>query len=69
MTTSYRDALASLRQTDRSVPVPAVTEVLSAPENRHLLEYVVEDPFGAHVFPGNESGYSPSPFSTISTRS
>lgn len=62
MTTSYAEALASLRRTDGSAPVPAVTQVLSAPANRHLLEYVVEDPFGAHVFPGNESGYSPESF-------
>ncbi len=35
---------------------------LAAPENRHLLEYVVEDPFGAHVFPGDEAEYEPAAF-------
>ncbi len=57
MSMSYREALASLREIDGSAPPPAVAEALAAPENRHLLEYVVEDPFGAHVFPGNESDY------------
>ncbi|CAM3954567.1 coproporphyrinogen-III oxidase family protein [Kibdelosporangium persicum] len=54
----YASALASLRVLDPSHPKPAVADVLAAPENRHLLEYVVEDPFGAHVFPGNEVGYA-----------
>ncbi len=35
---------------------------LAAPENRHLLEYVAEDPFGAHVFPGDEAGYDGASF-------
>lgn len=62
MAMSYRQALASLRETDASAPSPAVAEALSAPDNGHLLEYVVEDPFGAHVFPGSEPGYSPDAF-------
>ncbi|QFU93402.1 radical SAM protein [Amycolatopsis sp. YIM 10] len=62
MTMTYEQALASLRETDATAPVPAVLDVLTAPENRHLLEYVVEDPFGAHVFPGNEPDYAPESF-------
>jgi len=62
MAMSYRQALASLREIDASAPPPAVAEALSAPRNRRLLEYVVEDPFGAHVFPGNTTGYSPDSF-------
>jgi coproporphyrinogen III oxidase-like Fe-S oxidoreductase len=58
----YEQALASLRLTDPSHPTPAVLGSLTKPENRHLLEYVVEDPFGAHVFPGNEIGYSTQDF-------
>lgn len=57
MSMTYREALASLRRADPSAPPPAVADALAAPENRHLLEYVVEDPFGLHVFPGNESAY------------
>lgn len=60
--TPYERALASLREHDPARPAPAVLEVLAAPENRHLLEYVVEDPFGAHVFPGNVPDYPPEAF-------
>jgi coproporphyrinogen III oxidase-like Fe-S oxidoreductase len=49
----YEQALRSLRSLDSGYPVPAVTQVLAAPQNRHLLEYVAHDPFGAHVFPGD----------------
>ena len=52
-------ALASLLALDPAAPVPAAVHALAAPENRHLLEYVREDPFGAHVFPGNIEGYDP----------
>ncbi|SMC57788.1 radical SAM protein [Kibdelosporangium aridum] len=58
----YATALASLRVLDPSHPRPHVAEALAAPENQHLLEYVVEDPFGAHVFPGNEPDYEPADF-------
>ncbi|MCE7002833.1 radical SAM protein [Kibdelosporangium philippinense] len=58
----YATALASLRVLDPSRPRPKVADALSMPENRHLLEYVVEDPFGAHVFPGNEPDYEPTDF-------
>jgi coproporphyrinogen III oxidase-like Fe-S oxidoreductase len=61
---TYEDSLASLRQTDPAHPVPAVLDRLADPANRHLLEYVTEDPFGAHVFPGNIPGYSPRDFLT-----
>ncbi|RAJ68869.1 oxygen-independent coproporphyrinogen-3 oxidase [Streptomyces sp. Amel2xB2] len=59
---TYEESLASLRRTDPGHPVPSVVDKLAAPENRHLLEYVTEDPFGAHVFPGNIPGYSPADF-------
>ena len=58
----YAEALASLRLTDPSRDPAAVTDTLTAPENRRLLEYVVEDPFGAHVFPGNIPGHTPADF-------
>lgn len=35
---------------------PRVWAALQDPANAHLLDYVTEDPFGAHVFPGNEPG-------------
>ncbi|WDZ83389.1 radical SAM protein [Micromonospora cathayae] len=53
MALDYPQALESLRRPDPAYPVPAVLDTLAAPEHRHLLEYVVEDPFGAHVFPGD----------------
>jgi coproporphyrinogen III oxidase-like Fe-S oxidoreductase len=62
MSLAYEHALASLKETDPSWPVPAVADVLAAPDNRHLLEYVIEDPFGAHVFPGNIEDYAPEDF-------
>ena len=36
---------------------PRVWAALQDPANAHLLDYVTEDPFGAHVFPGNVPGY------------
>lgn len=59
---TYDQARASLRVADPSRPAARVAETLAAPANRHLLEYVVEDPFGAHVFPGNLPGYSTQDF-------
>ncbi|MFJ5986156.1 radical SAM protein [Lentzea sp. NPDC092896] len=38
-------------------PEPRVWAALQDPANAHLLDYVTEDPFGAHVFPGNVEGY------------
>ncbi|MET8826373.1 radical SAM protein [Streptomyces sp. NPDC004610] len=55
-------ALNSLLALDPTAPVPAAVHALSAPENRHLLDYVREDPFGAHVFPGNIEDYDPESF-------
>ncbi|MHB9863658.1 radical SAM protein [Streptomyces sp. YIM S03343] len=55
-------ALASLLTLDPAAPVPAAVHALAAPGNRHLLEYVREDPFGAHVFPGNIEDYDPERF-------
>ncbi|MFC4110572.1 radical SAM protein [Micromonospora zhanjiangensis] len=57
MAMTYPAALDSLRRPDPDFPVPEVVGVLAAPENRHLLEYVTEDPFGAHVFPGDVADY------------
>ncbi|WP_406306846.1 radical SAM protein [Streptomyces sp. NBC_00885] len=62
MSLSNGQAVASLHELDPRYPVPSVLEVLAAPANQHLLEYVTEDPFGAHVFPGNIPDYSPSDF-------
>jgi oxygen-independent coproporphyrinogen-3 oxidase len=62
MTLAYEDAIGSLHGLDPKWPRPAVLDVLEAPENRHLLDYVQEDPFGAHVFPGNVPGYAPADF-------
>ncbi|WP_328454676.1 radical SAM protein [Amycolatopsis sp. NBC_00438] len=62
MTLAYEDAIGSLHGLDPAWPRPAVLDVLEAPENRHLLDYVQEDPFGAHVFPGNVPGYAPEDF-------
>lgn len=45
--------LQSLQDIDRHYPRPAICDVLSRPENADLLEYVVRDPFGCHVFPGD----------------
>jgi oxygen-independent coproporphyrinogen-3 oxidase len=53
MSGSYEAALASLTSLDPAYPRPAVVDVLTAPENRRLAEYVALDPFGAHVFPGD----------------
>lgn len=61
MTLGYEAAIGSLHGIDPAWPRPAVLDVLEAPENRHLLDFVQEDPFGAHVFPGNVPG-SPSQF-------
>ncbi|HEV2450941.1 MAG TPA: radical SAM protein [Streptosporangiaceae bacterium] len=62
MSAGYERALESLHAVDPGYPVPEVIEVLAVPGNRHLLEYVVEDPFGAHVFPGNLPGHPPDEF-------
>jgi coproporphyrinogen III oxidase-like Fe-S oxidoreductase len=59
MTLGYEEAVGSLHAIDPGWPRPAVLDVLSLPENRHLLDFVQEDPFGAHVFPGNEPGSPP----------
>lgn len=61
MTLAYEEAIGSLHTLDPAWPRPAVLDVLEAPENRHLLDFVQEDPFGAHVFPGNVPG-SPADF-------
>jgi coproporphyrinogen III oxidase-like Fe-S oxidoreductase len=62
MDTAHAEAVASLRELDPACPEPRVVEPLSAPDNRHLLSYVTEDPFGAHVFPGDIPDYSPADF-------
>ncbi|MBT0768764.1 radical SAM protein [Kineosporia sp. J2-2] len=56
------DALESLRRTDPDHPRPAVLGVLERPENHRLLEYVVHDPFGSHVFPGDIPDVGPDRF-------
>ncbi|MEV8099747.1 radical SAM protein [Kitasatospora sp. NPDC085879] len=54
--------LASLHATDPRHAPPAVLDILTDPANRALLRYVAEDPFGAHVFPGDVRDYAPSDF-------
>lgn len=62
MTADYERTLRSLLKIDPGYPVPEITATLGAPGNRHLLEYVAADPFGAHVFPGNLPDYRPRDF-------
>jgi coproporphyrinogen III oxidase-like Fe-S oxidoreductase len=62
MTITYERALESLSVIDPAYPAPEVAEVLRAPGNEHLLDYVTEDPFGAHVFPGNIPDHPPESF-------
>lgn len=62
MSLGYEQAVGSLHELDPAHPVPAVLAALGAPENSHLLDYVKEDPFGAHVFPGNVPDYAPADF-------
>ncbi len=57
-----RTALASLTALDPAHPRPAVAAALADPANAHLLDYVADDPFGAHVFPGNLPGHSTGDF-------
>ncbi|GAB6899054.1 radical SAM protein [Kineosporia succinea] len=52
----------SLTTIDPAFPRPAVIDVLERPENAALLEYVTNDPFGSHVFPGDIPDVSPSSF-------
>ncbi|KWO82400.1 radical SAM protein [Burkholderia ubonensis] len=42
----------SLLHIDEDFPRPQAVDVLLRSENAHLLQYVVRDPFGSHVFPG-----------------
>jgi coproporphyrinogen III oxidase-like Fe-S oxidoreductase len=64
MSATYERALASLHVLDSAYPVPAVVDALTSAANRHLLDYVAEDPFGAHVFPGNIPDHPPEEFLT-----
>ncbi|WP_419736088.1 radical SAM protein [Pseudomonas sp. COR18] len=51
------EALHSLHDIDPNYPVPRVHEFLAHPDNSAFLEYVFNDPFGCHVFPGDMPGY------------
>jgi oxygen-independent coproporphyrinogen-3 oxidase len=51
------EAVLSLMRLNRAFPEPEVVRILRAPENATLLEYIFQDPFGAHVFPGNVNDY------------
>ena len=62
MSVTRDQGLASLHALDPGFGAPAVLEALAAPGNEHLLDYLVEDPFGAHVFPGNIPDYPPRHF-------
>jgi oxygen-independent coproporphyrinogen-3 oxidase len=45
----------SLSMLDKSYPEPEAVRVLKRPENAQLLDYVSDDPFGSHVFPGDQT--------------
>lgn len=47
------ETYASLLELDERYAEPEAVEVLKRPENAHLLDYVSNDPFGSHVFPGD----------------
>ncbi|MDH3973038.1 MAG: radical SAM protein [Deltaproteobacteria bacterium] len=54
--------LESLLSLDRAYPTPSIIGLLQKSENEDLLQYIVEDPFGSHVFPGNIRSYEVSRF-------
>jgi len=62
---AYRrqDALSSLRDVDPEFPEAAEGQILAAPDNDHLLEYVTSDAF-THVFPGDRELDDPAEFLT-----
>ena len=51
------EALGSLNDLDPNYPVPRVHDFLSRPVNSTFLDYVFNDPFGCHVFPGDIPDY------------
>lgn len=51
------EALNSLNDIDPNYPLPRVHEFLSRPQNSAMLDYVFNDPFGCHVFPGDIADY------------
>lgn len=56
------EALGSLNDIDPNYPTPRVHDFLSRPDNSAFLEYVFNDPFGCHVFPGDIPDYPLSSF-------
>jgi len=52
-----QEALESLNDIDAHYPTPRVHTFLSRPENSAFLDYVYNDPFGCHVFPGDIPDY------------
>jgi len=48
-----KESNASLQRLDVRYDEPEAVRVLGRPENAHLLDYVSNDPFGSHVFPGD----------------
>ena len=53
MKPNLREIHASLLGLDERYAEPEAVRVLQRPENAHLLDYVSNDPFGSHVFPGD----------------
>jgi oxygen-independent coproporphyrinogen-3 oxidase len=47
---------------DPAFPKPKAVALLERVENRHLLDHVAMDAFGAHVFPGDLLAYPPAGF-------
>lgn len=54
VTRNPNDILASLLSVDPRYPEPQAVQVLKRKENKRLLDYVSDDPFGSHVFPGDQ---------------
>jgi oxygen-independent coproporphyrinogen III oxidase len=50
---AFQEAYDSLSKTDESYPEPEVVRILRRPENTRLIEYIANDAFGSHVFPGD----------------
>lgn len=51
------EALGSLNDIDPNYPTPQVYDFLARSDNSAFLEYVFNDPFGCHVFPGDVPDY------------
>lgn len=62
MRASERSSCEVLGPLDPAFAKPRTVALLERPENRHLLDHVAMDAFGAHVFPGDLRAYPPAGF-------